>query len=259
MGQWRFVHEIVAARTYVDTHQLAKRASNYRRDRRVIRALMSADGGLLAARTKKRSDDRKRERKRSSMRARAKVMLRTNEEHDNERDEEGQIKYGRRRYPEGSNIGLRWRVKGKKKASRCPCGEGKYGCTTVAHRQIYGAATSFSRRDGLDLTRSCLNAVRWFPCAAAARRRLPGSEERPICTADLWAELLTRTAFREPHSRKPSLGLVYRIINYACSAKWLARALARCMRFSCQRTITTTSHSASEMIDHRRWSPVLLR
>lgn len=74
---------------YAGTHRLAKRASNYRRDRRVIRALMSADGGLLAAKTKRKSDNRKRERQREKESFHAlEVMLRTDEE--NERDEERQ-------------------------------------------------------------------------------------------------------------------------------------------------------------------------
>lgn len=58
------VGEIVARTSTTGAHRFAKRASNYRRHRRVIRALMSGGSGLLAARTKRRSATRRRERER---------------------------------------------------------------------------------------------------------------------------------------------------------------------------------------------------
>jgi len=104
-------------------------------------------------------------------------------------------KVQKRQYPEGDKISLCRRAEGKK-ASRHPCGKGE--------RHYRRASTDlWSRYQFFSLRRSRSDAILLeHATSISARRRLPGSEKRPICISDLSAKLLTRPAFRE-HDREP--------------------------------------------------------
>lgn len=172
MDQGRLIVARMPART-------AKRASNYWRDRRVIRALMFAGSGLLAARTKR---TRERERELPSARARRwccgltkKTMTRGTKRNNKGRDDIPR---------EVRSVSVEERR--EKKTSRYPCGEGK----RHYHRALIDL---WSRYQFFSAWRSRSDAIlleRRFPRATTARRRLLGSEERLICTADLSVELL---------------------------------------------------------------------
>jgi len=171
---------------------LAKRASNYWRYRRVIRALMSAGGGLLAAKTKRRSDERESQREvelpcvQRRCCGRMKKTMTRGTRRDN--------KVQKRQYPEGGKISLCRRAEGKK-ASRHPYGKGErhYRRASTDLWSRYQFFSLRSRSDAILLEHAMSISARW---------RLPRSEERPICISDLSAELLTRPAFRE-HDREP--------------------------------------------------------
>ena len=137
-------------------------ASNYRRGRRVIRALTSGGSGLLAG---LRVEEWNREERERGRRASGSCLVAF-----------GFRATGKNR---GSACGgktdpQRWR----ERRSRFPGKKGKtvrgFGTRASRDRQIYGTATSFSRRGGLDLTRSCLDTD------FAERSRAPNAtRERP--------------------------------------------------------------------------------
>lgn len=109
-------------------------ASNYRRDRRVIRALMSGGSGLLAGQEERRTDKGWKEREARLFRRGLARQERT-----------GIAAVPRDKRPLG-------RARGGFREKR---EDGTWRTQASRDRQIYGTATSFSPRGGLDLTRSC--------------------------------------------------------------------------------------------------------